>query len=293
MSFLDELKRQAEEEKERELEATQNQLKAFTANFTTVDARMRQIFRYLLELSKHLDGLKLFVKRSYYLETYGNLEGWEQQGYKVSGKKFTKDERDYLKEIQFRFVCRGGEPVVIEKTNEEVATRFKDQLWRYSLRFEMKEFRNQRAYLEKAIFTIAPEIPVVFQFVADHDQGTIDINIKNFGMFALNKLRYDADEVDDYFLDELAKYVVGKPSNFRALGHRQKEAAERIRQSRAQASAEEARRRVEEAAAEEEEDRRRAEASGQGGDGGPAGEETGGLKGVLGKVKTLLNTRIV
>jgi hypothetical protein len=219
MGLLDELKQQANSvrEKEQVSQADINQ------NLLLAHARLKDALHYWVELFNSLNVIKPPVPRAYYLEGTTTLENLLQSDYNVNGRRLTVDHRDYIEAIVLRFRCAtaADEKMTIEKSTNPLVQRMREHLWSNNLKFDVKEVRNDRGYVERGIFTIRCEVPVVITILADLENAQIKITTKNLEKFGEYTYIYDFDEFGSEVLDELGKVIIAKPNQFRGLGKRQ------------------------------------------------------------------------
>ena len=220
MSFLDELKQEAEAKKQLDLESTQTRMRMEEMRMAMVEGKLREMFQYLNDLAKQLNDLKLPLYRNYYIEGLGQDIKLLQCDYKVAIKNVTIEHKDHLKEILFGFKCQENKTYTVEKDNPTAIERQKDYLWRNGIKFEYAEFKNERGYVYRGVFTVPAVVPVTFQIVGDFDNANIAITMKNFNMLAGSEYVYDPETINSAFMDEFAKYLLDKPSNFTKFGTR-------------------------------------------------------------------------
>ena len=99
--------------------------------------------------------------------------------------------------------------------------RVREHLWSNNLKFELKEVRNERGYIERGIFTVPCEVPVMVTMVGDLENAHIRIVCKNLEKFGEYTNIYDFDEFGKEVLEELGKVIIAKPNNFRTMGRHQ------------------------------------------------------------------------
>lgn len=220
MSFLDELKQQAEAKKQVDLESTQTRMRMEEMRMAMVEGKLREMFQYLNDLSKQLNDLKLPLYRSYYIEGMGQDLKLLQGDYKVAIKSITIEHKDHLKEVLFAFKCTENKTYTIEKDTPATIERQRDYLWRNGIKFEYAEFKNERGYIYRGVFTVPAIVPVSFLIVGDFDNANITISMKNFNMLVGSEYVYDPETINGAFLDEFAKYVLDKPNTFAKFGTR-------------------------------------------------------------------------
>ena len=86
MSFLDELKQEAEAKKQVDLESTQTRMRIEELRMAMVEEKVREMYQYLNDLAKQLNDLKLPLYRSYYIEGVGQDVKLLQGDYRLSIK---------------------------------------------------------------------------------------------------------------------------------------------------------------------------------------------------------------
>ena len=217
MALLDDLKQQAQlvVQKQDGTPGLTNE------QFTLVQSKFKEIFRYLNDFANSLNVVNPAVLRRYYVESTSTLENLKQSEYKVNKRIKTINNHDYIEEVVIRFRCSSDAPLVLEKKSQRVVQRFREHLWGYNLKFDCKEVRNNRGYVESAVFTIASEVPCLMVFSADIERQRIKIYIKNLENLGDISYEYNLDEINPEFMEELSKYVLAKPSKFRSLANYQ------------------------------------------------------------------------
>lgn len=230
MGLLDDLKQQADSLREKQqvtqAEINQNLLKAHDS--------LKEALHYWIELFNSLNVIKPVIPRFYYLESAVKMENLPQQDYNVNGRRLTVDHKDYIEAIVLRFSCVKEGKITIEKQSEAMVKRTRDHLWGYSLKFDVKELRNERGYVERGIFIIANEVPVNIVISCDLEKGHIKIVTRNLEKFGEYTYIFDFDEFGKDVMEELAKVIIAKPNNFRMMGRAQAATAARSSATRPQ-----------------------------------------------------------
>ncbi len=218
MGILDDLKQQAEalrlEQQVSQEERGQSLLLAHT--------KLKDALHYWVELFNSLNVIKPVVQRSYYLDSgTTRLDDLVQCDYNVNGRRLTRDHRDYIEAITLRFRCVADRKVTIEKQGDRTVQQMREHLWMNNIRFDVKEIRNERGYLERGVFTVNCEVPVTITISAEVENSHIKIVTSNLETLGEYAYLYDFDEFPNAILEELAKAVLGKQNAFRALGRHQ------------------------------------------------------------------------
>lgn len=217
MGLLDDLKQQAESRKVQE--QTNEAQKA--QNLQVVNTALRGVFQYFTEFANSLNILKPDVTRSFYLEATTKFDNLAQGSYRVRDRRKTIDHRDYFEEVTLRFSWSGPQPLIVERDTPALIQRLRDSLAGYNLRYECREVRNERGAVERAIFTIEPEVIADATFAGNWDTGKVRLTLKNVEMLGAIDFQYETTEVEGALFEELAKLLLGKPNALRTLGNYQ------------------------------------------------------------------------
>lgn len=232
MAFLDDLKKEAEAQKQQELLQTQSKLVAVSQNFLLVQKRYKEVHRYLLELVNQLNVLNLDLKRPYYIESFGMIDNFRPRDYALSVDSIRIGQKDFANNLMLRFKCVTDKTITVERNVPSQIDSLKEYLWHNNLKYQCTEYKNERGIVARATFNITNEIPIAVRFSADFENAKIFLQMKNFGGLTVNEYIYDADEVTSELLDEMAKYLIDKPSRFRDMGVHQEKMRESTRQAR-------------------------------------------------------------
>ena len=218
MSLLDDLKQQADSLRQKQ-QVTQEEI---NQNLLAAHAKLNEALRYWVDLFNSLHVIKPVISRSYYLESGAiKLENLLQCDYNVNGRRLTADHKDYIEAVVLRLRCLADQKLTIEKKSDPMVQRLREHIGSNNMKFDLKELRNERGYVERDIFTIAVEVPVSITITADLEMARIKIATKNLERLGDCVYVYDFDEFGKDLLEELAKLIIAKPNNFRTMGRRQ------------------------------------------------------------------------
>jgi len=218
MAFLDDLKKQAELQRQQEQTQTQSKLVAVSQNFLAVQTRYKEIQRYLQELVNQLNVLEMDVKRAYFIDGFGMIDDYRPRDYALSIDSIRIGQKDFINALALRFKCVTDKAISIERTTPQQIDNQKDYLWQNNLKYQCTEFKNERGLLARAVFTVASEVPVTAKFSADFENAKITLQIKNLNGLTVNEFVYDAGEITQEMLDEFAKFLLDKPNRLREIG---------------------------------------------------------------------------
>lgn len=219
MGLLDDLRLQADSLRQKQ-QISQEEI---SQNLLLAHAKLKDALHYWIELFSSLNVIKPSITReTYYLEGAATrLANLHQSDYNVNGRRMTIDHKEYIEAVVLRFRCASDEKIVIEKRPEPVVQRMREHLWAHNLKFDLKEIRTERGYVERGIFTIACEVPVVVTMIGDLENAGVKIIAKNLEKFGEYTYVYDFDEFGKEVLEELGKVILAKPNRFRIVGRYQ------------------------------------------------------------------------
>lgn len=228
MAFLDDLKKEAQAIKSQEENLTQMRVQELTQNFLLMQSKLKMAYSYMVELAKNLNVVSISSDRSYYIDGFGNVDDFKAEKYVVTSDRMSIDQKEFLNVLYLKFTCRSNQAIKFDKRDASSIEMEKQYLWQSNLKFQCTEFKNAKGIVDRASFTVINEIPVLVKWSADFEKSKILIFIKNFNGLTAYEYTYDVDEIDTPFMDELAKYLIGKPSRFLDIGRHQQALRERV-----------------------------------------------------------------
>lgn len=221
MGLLDELKQQAESLRQKQQVKQQLTQEEIEQNLQLMHAKFKDALHYWKELFDSLNVVKPVISRCYYLEGATQLENLLQCDYKADDRSLTVDQKDYTNSLVLRYHCVADRKVTIEKQMAPVVQRTRDYLWLHNLTFDLKETRNERGYVERGIFIVTCQVPVLITIVANIENSQVKITTKNLEKLGEYTYIYDFDEFGRELQEELAKVILAKPNALRAMGRHQ------------------------------------------------------------------------
>jgi len=181
-----------------------------------LDHALRQVFAYLHELVQQLNVIKPPIARNYLVAGSQELQGlvW-QQGF-ADYRSRPQSAGAAMESVSFSYRLAGQKGLVMERDGT-VAEKFGQALFDLNLDVKVEEFRNERRYLERARFTVLPEIKVNVRWEADLNSGTLRVLARN--LERLGSMRYSIapEAVNRALLDEFGRMVLGQPHQFPRL----------------------------------------------------------------------------
>jgi hypothetical protein len=217
MSLLDDLKKQADSLRQKQ-QVSDEQI---NQNLQAVNVKLKEALLYWVEMFNSLNVIKPEVKRTYFLDG-GKVElQLDQLDYDVNGRRKTINHHDFIEGVVLRMRCVSTQKVSIEKESDANVERMREHLWSHNVKFDVQEKKNDRGYVERGLFTIVPDIPVMITIFGDLERGQICIHTKNLEKFGEFQYVYEIPEFSREIQEELAKMILGQPNKLRGMGSHQ------------------------------------------------------------------------
>jgi hypothetical protein len=211
MGLLDDLKKQAELVKTQQL--SQQTLREETLRL--VEERMKLAFQYLNELLKQLAVLKPVSQLVYSVPGVAELKDLQFTESFIDYRKKRVNDREVFDLINFYIKWSLPSTQTIERDMPSLAQKVRDTLNQYGIKFREDEIKNERQVVAKWKYSVDWAIVADVKFRADHDQGTLQCSGKNLIRLGSDDFVIPAGDVNEPWLEEFAKTLLGHPTAFR------------------------------------------------------------------------------
>lgn len=180
----------------------------------SVDKALKQVFSFLHELVEQLNIVKPAIARKYHLiDKHEFSELLWQEGF--ADYRTQSESAGALTElVSFSYQLNGARNFCIERDGPLVE-RFRTLLFDYGLQFSCNEFRNDRRYVERAIFDIQSKLSVNARWRADYANGRIILETRNLERLGSIPYHISPERIDQVMLNEFGRLVLGQPNHFR------------------------------------------------------------------------------
>ena len=209
MGFLDELKNQAADRKQKEQLEQQRQQQLQQTYQQDIHPRMVEVYSYLNEMVKHLNYLDSDTTAHYPIAPDQGLRSFRQAGYKV-----TIDSSSNIKNITLKFNCHLDSKLEFEVEGKERIDTYNDWLNEYNLKFHRKDFKDENYELLSSRFSLEGPINVAVHFVGDVENSGVSLFLRNMEKPGLSKYVLKARHLSRDFMDELARYLLREDEKF-------------------------------------------------------------------------------
>lgn len=216
MGIIDDLREEVRQKQMVNLEDTAFQEQLEHNYQLLILPKMQQIFSYFKELIDYLSILETPVEITQYTNRYPLLGKLYQQNYRLSTDKHGGiADFEKLTEIFLRYNCLSPDE---EEFSHHVkhkieADQEKEFLSSHHIPFNYD--RNLGHTKEGAVtFRISRKIPVLFKFSVDYNKSCIILEIQNQENFEQRTQIIKPDQLDEVYLDKLARYILRKDHDF-------------------------------------------------------------------------------
>ncbi|HSD55493.1 MAG TPA: serine/threonine-protein kinase [Burkholderiales bacterium] len=176
-----------------------------------IDTRMRAAFRYLNALGTEMKAARPTCQRRFDVIFLGTLPEFVYTAPFVDYRTRPGSESALCERILFNARVETPEPVRIDLVRDEIPL-MKKELERLQLKYECTETKNDFGVVMRARFTIAAGLPVNAELRADYSSGIVNVDLRNVGIWGSAKLQLPIAELDDDWLEEFSKLLLGMES---------------------------------------------------------------------------------
>ena len=211
MGLLDDLKKQADLVKTQQI--LQQNLQGDKVKL--VEDKMKQTFQYVHELLKQLGIVKPTSPLVYSIPGVADFKSLTFAESFIDYRKKRISDKEYFDTVHFFIKWAGPETVTIEKDMPPAMQRIREQLWLSKVKFIEEEKKNSKGFVVGAKFIVPASVLTDVIIKADHEQGKLHFQTTHMFGLGVEYLSVPAPEISDSMLDDLAKALIGQPSEIR------------------------------------------------------------------------------
>ncbi|MDD2760192.1 MAG: hypothetical protein PHH11_07845 [Methylomonas sp.] len=217
MGILDQLKQEAAEKQQQRQTKVSLQKQRDDHYKESLLPVMQKSFNFMKELVEYLNILEHAIVVDQYSSKYPQFGPLTQQDYKI----YTDNhggfaDFDRLMQINVLFYCVGPGSFSYNLESQGRIEREVAFLTSRNVNFDWKLLDN-RSIMQLACFSITRKIPVRFKFEVDYEHSKIQLLINNYENFNIYKKSFSPEDVNDELLDEIARFMLRKDSEFMRL----------------------------------------------------------------------------
>jgi len=211
MGLLDDLKKQADLVKTQQIQ--QQSLQG--DKLKLVEDKMKQTFQYVHELLKQLGIVKPTSPLVYSIPGVTEFRNLGFAESFIDYRKKRIGDKEYFDTVHFFVKWAGPDTFVAERDMPPAMQRIREQLWLSKIKFIEEEKKNAKGFVVGAKFIVPASVLTDIIIKADHEQGKLHFQTTHMFGLGVEYLSVGAAEVGEGVLDDLAKALIGQPSEIR------------------------------------------------------------------------------
>jgi hypothetical protein len=211
MGLLDDLKKQADLVKTQQI--VQQNLQGDKVKL--VEDKMKQTFQYVHELLKQLAIVKPTSPLVYSIPGVTDFRNLVFSESFIDYRKKRINDKEYFDTVHFFIKWAGPDTYTTEKDMPPAMQRIREALWLSKVKFIEEEKKNVKGFVVGAKFIVPASVLTDVIFKADHEQGKLNFQTTHMFGLGVEYLSVPAPEIGEPMLDDLAKALIGQPSEIR------------------------------------------------------------------------------
>lgn len=207
MSFLDELKKKAQEKSASHTQDLSQTLQQHELNWHKLAPKVFIMMNYFKEIAETLN-----VVEPEELCQFNITKNFALKGLKKRNFRIMKDKEGSGRTFSFRYDLTGQGEHRAAVNNPTMVERLRGILNDEQIKFtEVPESQT------RVVFLIKPVITTGFTYAADVQSGMITLTIKNYDGIMTQLIRYKPENITDKLLDETVKFILNQDNRFMEL----------------------------------------------------------------------------
>ena len=211
MGLLDDLKKQADLVKTQQI--LQQNLQG--DKLKLVEDKMKQTFQYVHELLKQLAVVKPTSPLVYSIPGVTDFKNLTFAESFIDYRKKRINDKEYFDTVHFFIKWAGPDTFVTEKDMPPAMQRIREALWLSKVKFIEEEKKNAKGFVVGAKFVVPASVLTDVIIKADHEQGKLHFQTTHMFGLGVEYISVPGQEITEEMLDDLAKALIGQPSEIR------------------------------------------------------------------------------
>lgn len=211
MSYLDDLKRQAEEARAQQ---TQD-IGALERNALLTDSACQSAARYLNTLAQQLNVLKPVSTAVWRFDSRTAFSHLRFTDFRADSRMKKLRNNEVFDHVVLNFQAKTGQRVTLAKDFPPEIEKLESRLRQCGVSYESEIVRDPAngRFVEKR-FSFVADFHSSVRLLPDHDFGRVVFQIVNLEGLETVNVAFPAFEVGSARLDDLARWIVGEPNSF-------------------------------------------------------------------------------
>ncbi len=214
-SLLSQLRQQAESR----IQESASQSRQQSELAQMMDEGLRRVFDFFHEFIQQLNIIQPTVARTYSLPGLAEFSGLVWQKGFVDYRTRPYSAGTVFDVVAISFQLKTSRHVYIERDGPAVES-LRKILIDSGVVFSCEEKRNNRQMVEKAVFSLAPEVKTTVRWKADFEKGGVVLETRNLERFGDIRYFVPMESLTQAMLDEFGRLVLGQGHRFREFTRR-------------------------------------------------------------------------
>ncbi|WP_124538913.1 hypothetical protein [Piscinibacter terrae] len=211
MSFLDDLKRQAEALKAQK----DGDAASIARNLALTESACKTVFTYFTTLAPQLEVLRPPSHARYTLDRQNVLERLPLTEFRVDSRRKKLGNEDVFDFLVMHWQLKTGREFQLTKDFLPDMEKLEAKLHQSGMKFENEAVRHaENGKLQCRRYTFVADFVGLVRVTAQHESAKLHFQVQNVDGFETVTLELPALEVSGARLDELAKWLTGHPHAF-------------------------------------------------------------------------------
>ena len=211
MSFLDDLKRQAEA-----LKAQQTgDAAALARNTALTEAACKTVFNYFNQLVQQLNVLQPASHARFMLDRQNSFDGLRLTDFRADSRRKPLRNEDVFDNLVMHWQLKTGQKLQLMKDFITDIEKLESRLRQSGAAVENEAVRDQdNGKLKGRRYTFVADFFASVRVTPQHDTARLQFQLQNLDGLETIGVEFPATEVGSARLDELARWIAGHPHQF-------------------------------------------------------------------------------
>jgi len=170
-----------------------------------VQSRVQALYAYFRDLQAQLQALSLDVEHDFEVRAFGALERLRQGNYRIH----TEDPAEHVERFTFHYECASEGKREVRLAHRSEVSDLREFLWANNLRYSTRAGDDGAT-----VVALENVVPVAFEFQADYEREGLRLRVRNLEELGTTVHVFDLEQVDEVFMDEIAKRILGRPNRY-------------------------------------------------------------------------------
>ena len=213
MGILDDLKSRREAHEQRLADEAAHRRRIEQVYARDLLPRLQRLYVYLGEFVEHLNAMEMQTEVDFTLGSLGRIDGYRQGDYRLR-----VDSEDRMSEIRLSCRCERASPARLAVATLAERDDLRELLQKHGIDFEDRTQYDRHRQASGYLFDITPRLDAVLDVRVDLNSLDTTFSFFNLGALGPRDLVARPRDLDEDFLDRLARYLLREDAELFYLG---------------------------------------------------------------------------